>query len=136
MPSTLGRPDDDLRVQCLWQDGSSSPGRIQAAHLLAGRGTSWPNLGERWPSRLVAMAAENRLSSRQNAQVVCGRLPGSSRIYEVRALSKSHAGGEVRRWAPGAAARRITSPRDLPHQHVFLRSNSDADDNRLAIPQD
>jgi hypothetical protein len=35
MPSALGRSDDDVRVQCLWQDGSPCEGRIQTALLLA-----------------------------------------------------------------------------------------------------
>ena len=40
---------------------SSVPGPI------AGAGTSGSDLGERWPSRLVATAAEERLSFRRNA---------------------------------------------------------------------
>jgi len=34
---------------------------------IAGRWTSGPDLGERWPARLVATAAEDRLSFRRNS---------------------------------------------------------------------
>jgi hypothetical protein len=39
------------------------------------RGFTGSDLGERWPSRLVATAAEDRLSFRRNAHVVCGKPP-------------------------------------------------------------
>ena len=44
------------------------------------RWPSWSDLGERWPSRLVATAAENRLNFRRNPHtLVCGsqRLPNN-----------------------------------------------------------
>jgi hypothetical protein len=49
----------------------------------------WParlDLGKRWPSRrLVATAAENRLSFRHDAHVVCGgqRLPNIAAAYAL-----------------------------------------------------
>ena len=51
--------------------------------------TSRPDLGERWPSRLVAAAAEDSLIIRRNAHVVCGeRLPNDLYLW-VHAL-KNH----------------------------------------------
>jgi hypothetical protein len=50
------------------------------------RWTSRPDLGERWPSRLVAMAAEDRLSIRRNAHKFAAASDRTIVIYEYTPL--------------------------------------------------
>ena len=59
-------------------DANETEGRPVPGPVV-GAGTSGPNPREWWPSRVVATAAEDGLTFRHNAQVVCGgqRLPNN-----------------------------------------------------------
>jgi hypothetical protein len=57
-------------VRVLGGQRSTPPGTTIAAYM-----TSRPDLGERWPSRLVATAEEGRLSFRRNSQTSFATAP-------------------------------------------------------------
>jgi hypothetical protein len=79
-----------------------------------GRWPSWPDLGERWSSRLVATAAENRLSIRRNSHTSFAAASDcrTDAIYEYASLVREHVCSDA-----------ITQPHSRTHD--FLCALSD-----------
>src|SRR5262249_21621696 len=72
------------RSECSWSfflknafSATATPAAVPGP--IVGAGIPGPDLGGRWPSRLVATAAEDRLSFRHNAQVVCDGQPSPTK---------------------------------------------------------